>query len=320
MTDMAAGLPVLLVRSGGVASVPEWQALFAELGVAAVVQGWDDPTVDPARVRYVLVWEPEIGRLATYPNLQVIFSSAAGVDHITRDPHLPRHVPIVSMGAEEVAQTVGEYVCLGALTILRDLPRIMAAQRAAKWDAFESGRTACGTRVGIMGMGRIGLRTARMLEGIGFAVHGWTRTPRPGDGPASFTGAAELDDFLARSDIVVGILPDTPQTRGLMNAERIGKLPRGAGLISVGRGTFTVMPDVIAALDAGQLSLAVLDVFETEPLPPEDPAWRHPRIVVSPHVAGGASRRSRAEAVAAGLRQHAAGERIDKTYDPERGY
>ena len=320
MTQPTTDVPILLVRSGGEASLPQWQAAFAEVDSSVEVRWWTDQSVDPARVHYALVWEPEPGRLAGYPNLQVIFSSAAGVDHITCDPQLPKHLPIVSMGADEVAQTVGEYVCLGALAIMRDLPRFIAAQRDSRWDHAPLSRTARSTRVGIMGMGRIGVAAAAMLRGIGFRVHGWVRTARPTQETRCFVGDGELDAFLAESDIVVGILPDTPQTRGLINARRLAEMPRGAGLVSVGRGSLIVMPDLFAALDSGQLSSAVLDVFVPEPLPPEDPVWRHPRIIVTPHVAGGASIRSRAHTAARGLAEHRSGRTLSNLVDPQRGY
>ena len=177
---MKGGL--LLVKTGGAAALPEWQARFAELAPDLDVRGWDDPTVDPDAVTYVLVWEPEPGRLARYPNLRVIFSSAAGVDHITCDPDLPRGVPIVRMATEETAQTMGEYVCLAALSILRDGNRLAAAQANRRWDSFEQPHTALDKRVGVMGLGNIGQVAARMLRGLGFTVSGWARTPREIDG------------------------------------------------------------------------------------------------------------------------------------------
>lgn len=312
--------PLLLVRSGGRSAVPEWQATFAALLPEIEVLGWGDPAIDPARVRYVLVWEPTPGRLAQYPNLELIFSTAAGVDHIIRDPEYPAHVPVIRMGADDMGQTVGEYVCLGALMILRDMPRIMAAQRAAHWERFETERTARMARVGIMGMGQIGQASARMLQGIGFPVHGWTRTQTEAGGVKCFAGMGALDAFLGCTDILVGILPDTPETRGLMNAERLVKLPRGAGLISVGRGTLIVMQDLLSALDTQHLSLAVMDVFDPEPLPANDPAWRHERIVVSPHLAGFVSKHARAEWVAQCLARQKAGQALENVYDKERGY
>jgi glyoxylate/hydroxypyruvate reductase A len=320
MPDAKAASPVLLVRSGGDAAVPQWQAAFATVLPDLDVRGWNEPDIDPATVRYVLVWEPEPGRLAQYPNLEVIFSPAAGVDHIIRDPHRPLHLPVIRMGADDMAQTVGEYACLGALAVLRDLPRILADERRQNFHRFERPHTARTTHVGIMGMGKIGLATARMLQGIGFQVHGWTRTPRTGDGFRCYSGPAELDAFLAATDILVGILPDTPETRGLLNAERLAKLPPGAGVVNVGRGTLIVMPDLLAALDSGHISTAVLDVFEPEPLPKGHPAWTHERILVSAHVAGFVSHESRAEWVAECLAKHQAGLAMDNIYDPERGY
>lgn len=310
--------PILLVKSGGPASLPEWQAAFAALRPELEIHWWDDETVEKDRVRYVLVWEPEAGRIAQYPNLQAIFSSAAGVDHILRDPGLPPGVPIIRMGAEETTQTVSEFIVFAAIGILRDLPRITAAQRDATWDNFEAGRTAVGVRVGIMGMGRIGRAAAAMLRPIGFTVHGWTRTRRE-DGPG-FAGLAELDAFLAQTDILVAVLPDTPETRHLMDARRFAVLPRGAGFVNVGRGTLCRVEDVTAALDSGQLCTAVLDVFEQEPLPAANPAWRHPRIVVTSHVAGYASRPGRAASVARCIALQEAGAPIDLLYDPVRGY
>jgi glyoxylate/hydroxypyruvate reductase A len=320
MADGTDATPILLVRSGGDAAVPDWQAVFRAVLPEVEVRGWNDPAVDPARVRYVLVWEPEAGRLARYPNLEIIFSTAAGVDHIICDPDRPLHVPVIRMGADDMAQSVGEYACLGALMILRDLPRILTGQRRVQWDRFEQPRNARTTQVGIMGMGKIGQATARMLQGIGFQVQGWTRTPRQVDGVPCYAGPDALAPFLSGSDILIGILPDTPETRGLMNAERLALLPRGAGIVSVGRGTLIVMPALHAALDSGHLSLAVLDVFETEPLPPSDPAWRHDRIVVSSHLAGFVSRQGRAEWVAHCLALHKAGAPMPNVYDPGRGY
>ncbi len=312
--------PILLVRSGGAAALPEWQSAFAAVMPDLEVRWWDDATVDAVRVHYVLVWEPEPGRIARLPNLRAVFSAAAGVDHLVRDPDLPKHLPIVRMGADEIAQTVAEYVCLGALACLRDLPRIVAGQRERRWETFNVPRTARHTRVGIMGLGRIGLASAAMLSPIGFAVHGWSRTAREGGTVPCRAGMASLDAFLAESEILVGLLPDTPETRGLLDARRLAMLPRGAGVVSAGRGTLIVQPALLAALDSGALSCAVLDVFPEEPLPPADPAWSHPRVIVTGHVAGNASRPSRAASVAENIRRLERGEMPDTLYDPARGY
>lgn len=311
---------LLLVKSGGDAAVPEWQAAFEALAPDLEVRGWNDPAVNPDAVTYVLVWEPDAGRIASYRNLRAIFSSAAGVDHILVDQTVPPHLPIVRMSSPETSQTVGEYVCLAALSILRDYPRMLAAQAEGRWDNFEPPHTALDKRVGILGLGTIGTVAARMLGGLGFRVAGWARGRKPADGIDLFAGTAELPALLARSDILVNLLPDTVGTRGLLDARRLACLPRGAGVVNAGRGSALVLPDLIAALDSGHLCAAVLDVFEPEPLPADNPVWRHPRITVTPHLAGYASRRARAGAVIAALGALERGKAIPHLFDRVRGY
>ena len=258
----------LLVNTGGEAAVAEWQAHFQEVAPALDVRWWNDPAVAPADVRYALVWEPDPGRLAAMSNLQLILSTAAGVDHITRDPDWPRHVPLVRMGGDETAQRMGEFVCMAALALLRDFRRVTLAQADRRWDYFENPRCARDVRVGVMGLGNLGARSAAMLAGLGFPVAGWSRTPKSLPGIQSYHGDAERDAFLAQSDILVCLLPDTADTRGAIRADTIAKLPAGAAIINAARGGHLVLPDLMAALDAGHVSAALLDVFETEPVPP----------------------------------------------------
>ena len=215
---------------------------------------------------------------------------------------------------------MGEYCCLAALSILRDYPRMIAAQAARHWDTYEPPHTARDKCVGIMGFGTIGQVVARMLSGLGFQLAGWARSRKSVDGITMFAGDDELAPFLARCDILVNLLPDTPATRGVLDARRLAWLPRGAGVVNGGRGTAIVLPDLIAALDSGQIGAAVLDVFEEEPLPADNPAWTHPRITVTGHLAGYASRRARAASVAATLAAMERGETVPHLYDRARGY
>jgi glyoxylate/hydroxypyruvate reductase A len=311
---------ILLVKSGGEAAMPEWQRHFAALAPGLEVRWWDDATVDPAAVRYVLVWDPEPGRLALLPKLEVIFGSGAGVDFITADPLLPRHVPLVRMATPGAAQRMGEFVTWAALSLLKDARRIGIGQAARRWDFFEPDFTAPETTIGIMGLGHMGQAAARMLQGIGFPVIGWSRTPKDVPGVRSFVGEAERAAFLAASRILVCLLPATPETRHILAAPLLAQLPDGAGLVNVGRGSQQKVPDIIAALDSGKLSGAVLDVFETEPLPADDPAWVHPRLLVTPHLASLPPRRERVEHVAKLIAAHERGEALPNTYDHDRGY
>ena len=300
--------------------MPEWQRHFAEFAPDLDVRWWDDPATEPAEVRYVLVWDPEPGRIARFPNLRVIFGTGAGVDFITADPDLPKHLPLMRMATEGAAQRMGEFVCWAALSLLKGARRITANQHAAKWDYFEPERAAPERPVGIMGLGHMGARAAAMLRGLGFPVLGWSRTRKALDGVESFAGPEEIDAFLARTGILVCLLPATAETRGILAKPLLDKLPDGAGLVNVGRGSHQRIEDILAALDSGKLSGALLDVFETEPLPAEHPAWRHPRLMVTPHLASLPSRRERAAYVARGIAMHERGEALPNLYDHARGY
>ena len=312
--------PILIVNSGGEAAVPDWTRHLNDAAPHLAVHWWHDTTVPAERVAYALVWAPEHGRLAAYPNLRMIISSAVGVDHLTADPSLPRHLPIVRMGGSETAQRMGEFVCLGALSLLRDLKRITDQQHAGVWQNFQQHHCATDLRAGVLGLGNLGTKSATMLRDLGFPTAGWSKSRKAIDGVDCFAGAAELDGFLARSDILVCLLPDTPETRGILCAETLARLPRGAGLVNVGRGGHLVLDDLRAALDSGQVSGAFLDVFDPEPLPAGHWLWAHPKVIVSPHVAALASVRGRSRMVADAIAAFERGEAPPGLYDPGRGY
>lgn len=311
---------IVLVRSGGEAAVPEWREALRTADPRLEVRWWDDPDVAPEAVRYVVVWEPEPGRLAALPGLRAVFSAAAGVEHITRDPDWPRHLPLVRMGGGETEQRMAEYACWACLHLLRGGREMALAQAEGCWRSIATPRTARETRVGVLGQGNLGLAAARALRGLGFAVAGWSRTPKREPGVESFHGAEGLEPMLARSDLLLCLLPATPETEGLLDAARLALLPAGAGVVNCGRGSQLALPALLAALDAGHLSGAVLDVFPEEPLPAGDPLWRHPRVTVTPHVASMASRRDRARYVAAAIAAQERGEPLPNLFDPGRGY
>lgn len=311
---------LMLVKSGGLAAFPEWLAAFAAARPGLVVKEWDDPDVRNEDVTYVLVGSVVGDRISRMPALKAIFSGGAGVDHILRDPGLAGRFPIIRMATEENAQTMGEYICLAALGLLRDWRRLALAQQRGQWDSFIGTRTAQTTRVGILGLGHLGLASARMLKGLGFPVSGWSRGAKQVEGVETFAGEAALQSFLAGCDIAVGLLPHTPETAGLICRRTIGWMPQGAALINAGRGSFVVMDDLLEALDSGRLGGAVVDVFDDEPLPPGHPAWAHPRMTVTSHVAAFATRATRARYVAAVIGQLERGEAPGYAYRPERGY
>ena len=311
---------LLVVKSGGAEAFAEWQTAFAAVAPGLEIALWGDPVLDPARITHALVWDPEPGALARLPSLRVIFGAGAGVDAIIADPDLPAHVPLVRMGVEGAAQRMGEYVAWAALGLMRDTRRLAIAQAASRWDFFEPDFTAPERVVGIMGLGVMGTRAAAMLQGLGFRVIGWSRTLKTLPGVRSFVGDAQRDAFLAAADILVVLLPATEATRGLVAAPLLARTKPGAGLIHAGRGMQAVIPDVIAALDSGQLSGAVIDVFDPEPMGADSPLWAHPKVTVTPHCASLPSRRERAAYVADAMARHRRGEGLPNLYDPARGY
>jgi glyoxylate/hydroxypyruvate reductase A len=310
----------MVVKSGGEAALAEWQGCFAEFLPGLTLRWWDDPSLDPVAIDYALVWAPEAGRLRRFVNLKAIFGAGAGVDLITRDPDWPSHVPLVRCVPPEAGQRMAEYVIWAALSIVRDGRRMVLAQHSGLWDEFEPARTARDYRLGIMGLGEIGQAVAQAVQAVGFQVQGWSRSPKNLPGIRSFAGADERDAFLASTDILVCLLPATPETAGMIAAPLLSRLPKGASLIQVGRGMHHEMDDILVALDAGQLAGAIMDVFDQEPLPADHPAWRHPRITISPHNASTPTRRERARFIAGAIQALQRDEALSCLYDPKRGY
>ncbi len=312
--------PVMLVKSGGEAAMPEWRHWFARFAPDLELRWWDDPAVDPARVAYAFVWEPEPGRLAALPNLRLVCSDGAGVEHIVRDPTLPPALPVARLVTAEAAQLMAEYVCMACLALLRDLPRSLANQRAGRWEEFPARRTARHVRVGVMGLGRVAADLPGALSALGFRLAGWSATRRAVPGMECFAGGDELRAFLAASDIVVNLLPQTPATVGILCAETLAWLPCGAGLVNAGRGGHLVLPDLLAALDGGRLGGAVLDVLDPEPLPAHSPVWSHPRVIVTAHGAAYGSPEGRAAYVADIVARDRRGEAVPNLFNRALGY
>ena len=240
---------------------------------------------DPAAIEAAVCWtQHDMGELRRYPNLRLIVSMGAGVDHLLRPPGPPPGVPVARLKDERLTSGMTEWVLLNVLRFHRQDLEYRAQQAARVWDELPAPDTAR-RRVGFLGLGELGLAAARACQALGFPVQGWTRSPRAIEGIESFHGEDGLAAMLARSDILVCLLPLTPQTRGIVNARTLALLPRGAFLINAARGGHVVAEDLLAALESGQVAAAALDVFEPEPLPAGHPFWGHSRVLVWPHAA-----------------------------------
>lgn len=280
---------------------------------------------DPGAVRFAAVWRPKPGLLAALPKLEAIFNLGAGVDALLADPTLPE-VPIVRIVDPDLTARMTEWVVMNVLARHRRMDDHRAAQGRAEWRSVHQ-PSAGSVTVGLMGLGVLGKDAAEVLGRLGFDLVGWSRSRQMLAGVETFAGAAELPAFLACTDVLVVLLPATAETRGMLNrdlfrglrgAEHLG----GPVLINAGRGSLQVEADILAALDAGELAHAVLDVFEVEPLPKTSPLWAHPKVTITPHCAADSDADALGRRVIGGIRALMRGEAIDpaEMVDRRRGY
>lgn len=274
---------------------------------------------DVGNIEYALVYKPPRGLLASLPNVRLIQSIAAGCDHILADPELPAGIPICRMVDDFLRAMMSEWAVYAVLHFHRDFPDYRARQQRSEWKRNWPEYTP-ETDVGVLGLGAIGTDVALKLAALGFRVHGWSGSAKSIEGVTSYTGPDDLARMLGKSRYVVNVLPLTEQTHGIINSETLAAMPRGSHVINLGRGGHVVDADLLAALESGHIAGAFLDVFNVEPLPADHPYWRHPKVVVTPHVAGELVPRSCAKTVAANIRRHMAGEPLLYVLDRERGY
>jgi glyoxylate/hydroxypyruvate reductase A len=295
----------------------QWAEVFAREAPQLPFHIWPE-IGDPKQVRFLAAWEPPPNILERFPNLQVLFSSGAGVDQFDF-ASLPPDLPVVRMVEPGIINGMVEYVSWAVLALHRDMPQYQRQQRRSQW-ATAPVRPAAQRRVGVLGLGSLGQAALAQLRSFGFECAGWSRSRHVLDGVQCFAGSDELPGFLARTDILVCLLPLTTETRGFLNAALFAQLPRGAGLVHVGRGPHLVPHDLLEALDSGRIADAILDVTDPEPLPPEHPFWQHPKLWLTPHIASMTQPETAAQAVLENLRRFDAGEAMVGHVDRRRGY
>src|SRR5262245_6335057 len=300
-----------------------WDERFRALARGRDIRAWPDRVGNRAEVAYACAWKAPHGVLAEFPSLQVIFSLGAGVDHLMGDPRLP-DVPVVRIVDPDLTRRMTEYVVLHVLLRHRRMKLYERQQRELVWHDHHQ-PPAGDVTVGIMGLGVLGQDAAAMLCRLGFSVAGWSRTHKPVAGIETFHGAAGLEAFLARTEILVCLLPLTPATTGILDLTLLRGLKRdgalgGAYLINAGRGGLQVDADILAALDEGAIVGASLDVFPTEPLPRESPLWAHPDITITPHNAAESDPHALTRYVLEQIARFERGEPLDNVIDRARGY
>jgi glyoxylate/hydroxypyruvate reductase A len=288
----------------------EWHEWHAALSAAMPEAQWlslDEARSNAAAVQAAVVANPPPGSLQGLPNLRLIQSLWAGVDRLVADTSLPPGVPLARMVDPAMSAAMAETALWAVLSLHRGFFTYSRQQRQSQWRLHPQ-RRADEVRVTVLGQGEMGRAALSSLVAMGYQVQGWRR-----DGSA-------LPALLAQSDIVINLLPLTPQTRGLLNAAFFAALPQGASVVNLARGAHLVDTDLLTALDSGQLQHAVLDVFHTEPLPADHAFWQHPQVTVLPHAAAQTDARSAAAVAVGNLRAAAAGEAVRHLVDRQHGY
>lgn len=269
-------------------------------------------------IEIALAWKPKPGLLASFRNLRMIVSLGMGVDHLLADDRLP-DVAITRIMDEGLVGQMSEYAIYWALWHHRDIEKYAASQRAKTWKPEEF-VDSIHRRIGVMGLGTIGQDAAKKLALLGFPTMGWSRTAKTVPGVETFHGREALPKFLGQANILVNVLPLTRETHGIMDKRLFAALPKGAFVINMGRGGHVVDEDLLAALDSGHLAGAALDVFNTEPLPADHPYWTHPKVHITPHMAGYTNPRTASPGVIENIKRLRAGQPLINTVDAKTGY
>ncbi|HKL36879.1 MAG TPA: glyoxylate/hydroxypyruvate reductase A [Salegentibacter sp.] len=274
---------------------------------------------DKEEVDFALTWNHPRGIFKNYPNIKVIASMGAGVDHITSDPELPENVKITKVVDKRLEEDMGTFVLSLVLAHQKNLLHYRESQKNEKWDPVPYTRNN-DVKVGILGIGNLGQSVANSLLKNGFQVIGFSKNKKDFKDVESYAGEDEFDDFLEQTDILVNMLPLTPDTEKILNKELFEKLPKGAYLINVARGEHLVEQDLLAKVDDGHLSGAALDVFWEEPIRDEHPFWKHPKIRVTPHVASVTQPNSVVPQIIENYERLQDGEELKNVVKRDRGY
>lgn len=296
-----------------------WRALTTALPRDTWIDGAGADASARAAADIAVVANPTPGRLAASPRLRLVQSLWAGVDRLLGDPTLPADVPLARMVDPAMSAAMAETACWAVLSLQRGFLDYLDRQRERTWLPHAQ-RRADEVPVLVLGLGEMGRAAALKLAGLGFPVAGWNRSARDVPGVRCAHGLGSLDAALGEAEVVVNLLPLTPDTRGLLDARRFAAMRRGAALVNLARGAHVVEADLLAALESGQVARAVLDVFAKEPLPTDHAFWTHPRVTVLPHVAALTDLRTAVATVAANVEAVRRGGTPMHLVDRQQGY
>jgi glyoxylate/hydroxypyruvate reductase A len=289
-------------------------------GLRAALPGADVALWEPGApaADYAIVWKPTQQLLDEQKNLKALFNTGAGVDALMQ-LQLPSGVPVIRLDDAGMSVQMAEYVCHYVIRHFREFVGYEADMGQGKW-SFRKPRSRIDFPVGILGLGVLGARVAQAVAQFDFPVNGWSRTSKTVPGVRCFHGDGQLNDFLAASRMLVCLLPLTPETRDMLNHDRLSRLQHGGYVINVARGAHLVEADLLALLDSGHLAGATLDVFRVEPLPKGHPFWNHPRVTLTPHTSARTLRTESIAQIAGKIAALERGESVAGLVQPLRGY
>jgi glyoxylate/hydroxypyruvate reductase len=310
---------VLLYRGDGITE--PWVRDFSNALPHAEIVVWREGMSLAAQPRcdYAVTWAPTPALLDQLAHVKVIFLTGAGVDALLKFGDALPPVPIVRLGDAGMAEQMAEYVAYATLRYFRRFDDYELQARQGIWNPLPR-RDKADFTVGVLGLGRLGMPVLRTVRQLGFPVRGWSRSARDLPNVDCFAGMESLDDFLAGTQVLVCMLPLTPETTNLLDRARLSRLPRGAYLVNVARGAQVAEPDLLALIRAGHIAGATLDVFRNEPLPAPHPFWSEPRITITPHISAITLREEAVQQIVAKIERLERGEVIDDVVDRARGY
>lgn len=307
-----------ILYAGDASETDQWLGAVREIDPGLTFRHW--PDTDPVDdIDFIIVGGRMPGDFSPFKNLRGIQSTWAGVNHLLQSGALPPDVPVARMVDDGLTCSMTEYLVFQVLDHLRQGPALRQAQQDRRWLDGPAGERAHGA-IGIMGLGALGQDAARQFAALGLPLRGWSRTAKAVPQVESYVGEAQLPAFLSGCAILICLLPLTPETRGILNADLLRHLPVGACLINAARGPHLVDADLLSALEGGRLSRAILDVFHTEPLPSDHPFWHHPRITITPHIAAITRAGTGAALIVENYRRAIAGKALINQVDQTRGY
>ena len=310
----------MILLSTDLENADEWVAAFLAIDKNLPIVSYESG-MDLSQIEYAIIAKPHEGVLENIPNLRAIFSLWAGVENSVKVKGFPLHVPLYRMVDDGMAQAITEYITGRIFMRHLSVERFMGQQKDRLWDDKFYPNFATDVTVGVMGVGAIGSYVLQKLSQIGFSARGWSQSLKNIAGVKNFMGQEQLSDFLGECDYLISLLPSTAETANIFNMDVFSACKRGCYFINVGRGEQVVDSDLISSLDSGHLSGACLDVFRLEPLPSDSPFWVHPKIMVTPHIAGITPRHSGANHILSLMKKISNGDKCEiGLYNPQKGY